>query len=178
MVKRLDPRQDVREPADILRKEIGFMWRIHVMSYLMVRPVSINITPAYGLTLVDWRIVITLARAPDLTAQEIIEIWGLEKMAVSRSIRKLQKNELVRRTRDAADSRRHPLRLTPKGRGVYRAAWPRAEEHYKLITSALTAQELKQFLAIADKLVARARFIIDEYYPGAISRPSRSRRQS
>lgn len=151
------------------------MWRIHVMSYLMVRPVSINITPAHGLTLVDWRIVITLARASDLTAQEIIELWGLEKMAVSRSVRQLQKNGLIRRIRDKADSRRHPLHLTAKGLEVYRAAWPRAEEHYRLITSALTVQELKQFNEIADKLVARAREIIDKYYPGAISSSNRSK---
>lgn len=155
------------------------MWRIHVMSYLMARPVSINITPVYGLTLVDWRIVITLARAPDLTAQEIIELWGLEKMAVSRSIQKLQKNNLIQRTKDATDSRRHLLRLTAKGRGAHRAAWPRAEEHYKFITSALTPQELRQFNAIADKLVERAREILDKYYPGAIlgsNRPKQKRR--
>lgn len=145
------------------------------MSYLMVRPVSINITPAHGLTLVDWRLVITLARASDLTAQEIIELWGLEKMAVSRSVRQLQKAGLIWRRRDKADSRRHPLHLTAKGMEVYRAAWPRAEEHYRLITSVLTAQELKQFNEIADKLVARAREIIDTYYPGAMSAPSRTK---
>ncbi len=165
-----------RAPAAILRKEIGFMWRIHVMSYLMVRPVSINITPVHGLTLVDWRIMITLARVPDLTAQEIIELWGLEKMAVSRSVRQLQKRGLVRRIRDKADSRRHPLHLTAKGLEVYHAAWPRAEEHYQLFMSSLTAQELKQFNKIADKLVTRAREIIDEYYPGAISGSNRSKK--
>lgn len=160
MARRPVARIDSRDPADVLRKEIGFMWRIHVMSYLMVRPVSINITTAHGLTLVDWRIVITLARAADLTAQEIIELWGMEKMAVSRSVGHLLKMGLVHRTRDSADSRRRPLRLTQKGREVYRSAWPRAEEHYRLITSVLTARELKQFNAIADKLVARTREIV------------------
>jgi DNA-binding MarR family transcriptional regulator len=169
LTKKPAPLSKGQEPADILRKEIGFMWRIHVMSHLMVRPVSINITPEHGLSLVDWRIIITLARASNLVAQEIIELWGLEKMAVSRSVRQLQKNGLIRRTKDRSDSRRQPLHLTTKGLEVYRAAWPRAEEHYRLITSALTAQELKQFNEIADKLVARAREIIEMYYPGAIS---------
>jgi DNA-binding MarR family transcriptional regulator len=167
-----------REPADILRKEIGFIWRIHVMSDLMVRAVSINITPGYGLTLVDWRIVITLARAPELTAREIIELWGLEKMAVSRSVRHLLKMGLIGRARDSADSRRRPLRLTKKGGDVYRAAWPTAEEHYRMITSVLTAGELKQFNAIADKLVARAREIIDLYYRDAISGSNRPNRKA
>lgn len=146
------------------------------MSYLMMRPVSINVTPAHGLTLVEWRIMITLARASNLTAQEIMELWGLEKMAVSRSVRQLQKNGLIRRVRDRADSRRYPIHLTPKGLGVYRAAWPRAEEHYRMITSALTAQELKNFSAIADKLIARAREIIDKYHPGVLSGSNRSKR--
>lgn len=145
------------------------MWRIHVMSYLMVRPVSINITPSHGMTLVDWRIVITLARAPDLTAQDVIQLWGLEKMAVSRAIQKLQKSGMIQRTRDATDSRRRPLRLTVKGKKAYQKLWPRAEEHYRLITSVLSERELKQFNAIADKLVARARDIIDIHYPGALS---------
>lgn len=144
------------------------------MSYLMVRPVSIDITPKHGLTLIDWRIVITLARASDLTAQEIIELWGIEKMAVSRSVRHLQKMGLVRRVKDKDDSRRHPLHLTDKGMKVYRTAWPRTEEHYRLITSVLTAKELQQFNSLADKLAARARAVIDEYYPGAMPASSKA----
>jgi DNA-binding MarR family transcriptional regulator len=155
------------DAADLMRKDIGFLWRIHVMSYLMVRPVAFDVTPATGLSLVEWRIMITLARIPDFTAQEIVQLWGLEKMAVSRSVKRLLQAGLIRRTKDPLDVRRLPLTLTHNGRRVHAAAWPKAEQHYERVTSALTAGELKQFNTIADKLIARSREILEKDYPSA-----------
>lgn len=157
--------------ADVLRLEIAFVWRIHVMSYLMAAPVQPNITARFGLSLVAWRVVITLARSPGLTANEIVETWHLEKMAVSRAVRQLVGAGLVERAADPADHRRQLMSLTPDGQSVYEAAWPRAEEHYRKLTSVLSEHELMQFNAMADKLIAEARLLYDHALTTAMREP-------
>ncbi len=143
--------------ATIFRKTLGVMWQIHALSHLMVRQVDPNITVKYGLSLIEWRIVITLARVPGLSANEIIHSWGLEKMAVSRGVRRLIRLGLLRRTNEPRGSRRCPLFLTRKGAAIYRAAWPGAEADYRRLTSVLSASELNSFKTLADKLIAQAR---------------------
>ncbi len=141
----------------VFRKTLGVMWQIHALSHLMIRRVDPNITVKYGLSLIEWRIVITLARVPGLSANEIIHSWGLEKMAVSRGVRRLLRLGLVRRTNEPRGSRRCPLFLTRKGAAIYRAAWPGAEADYRRLTSVLSASELNSFTSLADKLIAQAR---------------------
>jgi len=143
--------------VEFFRKKLGVMWQIHVLSHLMVRRVDPNITGKYGLSLVEWRIVITLARVPGLSANEIIQSWAIEKMAVSRGVRRLLNLGLIRRTNEPRGSRRCPLYLTRKGSAIYRAGWPDAEADYRRLTSVLSANDLARFCGLADKLIAQAR---------------------
>lgn len=143
--------------AEAFRTKLGVMWQIHVLSHLMVRRVDPNITGKYGLSLIEWRIVIALAQVSGLSANEIIDAWGLEKMAVSRGVRRLLRLGLIKRTNEPRGSRRCPLFLTRKGTAIYRAAWPEAEADYRRLTSVLSASELARFTGLADKLIAQAR---------------------
>jgi DNA-binding MarR family transcriptional regulator len=145
----------------LLRQKLGFMWQIHVLSHLMVRRVDPNITSTYGLSLIEWRIVITLARVAGLSAIEIIHSWGLEKMAVSRAVRLLLRLGLIRRTNEPKGSRRCPLLLTRKGAAMHRAAWPHADADYRRVTSVLTAAEFASFTRISDKLISQARRVTE-----------------
>jgi DNA-binding MarR family transcriptional regulator len=147
---------------EIFRRKLGVMWQIHMLSHLMVRRVDPNITGKYGLSLVEWRIVITLARAPGLSANEIIQSWALEKMAVSRGVRRLLMLGLIKRTNEPRGSRRCPLYLTGKGSAIYRASWPDAEADYRRLTSVLSANDLVRFSGLADKLIAQARRVTED----------------
>jgi hypothetical protein len=83
--ERLAARLDEAEQA--LQSELGLLWRIHVLSYLMIRRVQADPSLHSGLSLIAWRIVITLASVPGLSANEIVLLWGLEKMGVNRPSR-------------------------------------------------------------------------------------------
>lgn len=143
--------------AAAFRTKLGVMWQIHALSHLMVRRVDPNITGKYGLSLIEWRIIIALAQVSGLSANEIIDAWGLEKMAVSRGVRRLLRLGLIKRTNEPRGSRRCPLFLTRKGTAIYSAAWPEAEADYRRLTSVLSANELARFIGLADKLIAQAR---------------------
>jgi DNA-binding MarR family transcriptional regulator len=155
------PDDHVGEIARLLSKQAAFLWRIHTMSALMVKPVHENFTLRYGLSVIDWRIIMTLARAPDTAANEIVQIWSLDKMAVNRGVRHLLQRGLIERRPDPNDNRRQLMRLTPKGVTIHEEAWPGAETHYRQLTSVLTASEIAAFIATADKLIAEAARIAD-----------------
>jgi DNA-binding MarR family transcriptional regulator len=97
-----------------------------------------------------------------LSANEIIQSWALEKMAVSRGVRRLLMLGLIKRTNEPRGSRRCPLYLTGKGSAIYRASWPDAEADYRRLTSVLSANDLVRFSGLADKLIAQARRVTED----------------
>ena len=146
---------------DILTSpEMNLIWQIHYLSSLVVLPVYPNITVPHDLPLIDWRVVMTLAHAPEMSAQEISDLWALDKMAVSRAVNSLLRRKLITRTADKIDRRRKSLALTDKGRVIFRKCWPAAKASYRKLTSALSDMELDQFQSISEKLIAEARQMV------------------
>jgi len=77
--------------------------------------------PRFGVGITDWRVMALLAAEPWSAPVHIGEATGLDKGAVSRSLRDLAKAGLVE-TRDAGGkSRRLPIALTRKGLAVHDA---------------------------------------------------------
>lgn len=143
--------------------EMKFIWQIHYLSSLVVQPVYTNITLPYGLPLVDWRVVMTLAHAPGLSAQEISDFWAFDKMAVSRAVSSLLRRKIITRAVDKKDNRRKTLALTEKGHVIFQESWPTARKSYRRLTSALTKAELQNFLTASEKLIAEARPMVDAH---------------
>lgn len=141
---------------DIWRQKLPLMWRVHYMSKLMSRPVYPKITLKFGISEVEFRVIITIWHVPGLTANQIIEVWALDKMSVSRAVRSLLGRKLLRRAVDRSDSRRRPLYLTADGTQLYGKIWPGAEMHYRDLANVLTQKEMQVFITATDKLIERA----------------------
>jgi DNA-binding MarR family transcriptional regulator len=71
--------------------------------------------PKFGVGLSDWRIIAMLGREPWIQAARICEATGMDKGAVSRSLRDLLQHGLVEARADRGNQRRQLLALTPKG---------------------------------------------------------------
>ncbi|MEW6257965.1 MAG: MarR family winged helix-turn-helix transcriptional regulator [Pseudomonadota bacterium] len=149
---------DRMEQAEVtLRAELALLWRIHVLSYLMVRKVNADPTLHSGLSMVAWRVLLTLRHVPDLAANEITALWGFEKMAVNRAVKELMGRHLIRAGVDPHGGRRIPLSVTESGRALYARDWPGAATDYAALAGALTAQEQQTLDGLMDKLIAKAR---------------------
>lgn len=144
------------ELLDTLRQMSPISWRVYYLSHMIVKPVQINVTEPYGISWVEWRILITLGHAPGISANEITTAWAFDKMLVSRAVRRLLELKMIRREVGASDSRRYLLFLDQKGRRIFDTLWPGAQEHYADIISTLEPGEFETFCAIADKLITRA----------------------
>ena len=98
-----------------------------VAADLLARSFADAIGRRHDLTLTEWRCMMVLAPRPGLANIEVAEASGVDVMAVSRALRRLEQHGRLERCADPADKRRITGSLTPKGLDLYRAVAPGAE---------------------------------------------------
>ncbi|MFI2809703.1 MULTISPECIES: MarR family winged helix-turn-helix transcriptional regulator [Microbulbifer] len=141
---------------DDLHLERFLPYRLSVLS----NRVSNAIAQAYGsrfdLTIPAWRVMAILGRFPDLSAAELVEQTAMDKVAISRAVSVLMRNDYITRSEDPADRRRQVLNLSELGRDVYERIVPLAQQYEDDLMSSLSPDERAQLESIIDKLMDRA----------------------
>lgn len=143
-----------REPGPAHMPTENVLAAIHVVSNRISRAFFADIEARHGLTLPEWRVMLTLTRHPGMAAMAVADLWGMDKMAISRAVRRLEKAGLVRRTPAEGDRRRWVLELTPEGRRRYRAVEPTANARYRDFLEPLDAREVALLRKLLEKLIA------------------------
>ena len=111
-----------------------------------------------GMPLGPSRLLFEIGAAP-ATAQGLRERLGLDSGYLSRLLRRLEKDGLVRVVADPADRRRRLVSLTPAGEQRWKEYERRSDDQARLITDPLTGRQrdrLAHALAEADLLVRAA----------------------
>jgi DNA-binding MarR family transcriptional regulator len=124
---------------------------------LTARPFARRYEKQHRLALSEWRVILVLAESPGLSSAEIAERLGLDKMAVSRAVRGLERRGRLGRRVDPRDGRRWALHLSAAGRALFRKIAPSAIVREAALFGVLTAAERARLEAILDRLVASAR---------------------
>lgn len=150
----------VCDAEDALRAELGLLFRIHALSNLTLQRWRQNQGVLDGLSLMAWRVFLTVVNSRGLSANEIVRLWGFEKMSVNRAVSQLLERGLIAADEEGG-GRRIPLKATESGHAFYAAAWPVARNDYDTIADALTASQLAAFNRYADRLLAAARNLGD-----------------
>lgn len=128
-------------------------YRLSLLSNTVSEGISAAYRPGYGLSVTEWRVVAILGRYPGLTATDIMQRAAMDKVAVSRAVRKLQQKGMVERAAPEADRRRIPLALTRKsGWELFKSVVPRAMDYERKLLNAFDPEELEQFGALMAKL--------------------------
>ncbi|MHA1536639.1 MAG: MarR family winged helix-turn-helix transcriptional regulator [Alphaproteobacteria bacterium] len=139
--------------AEALAPRGNVLAGIHVVSNLIGRAFYPEIASKWDLGLAEWRIVLSLAHRPGASAAEITSLWGLEKMAVSRAARRLEKMGRVARAADPMDARRFTMSLTEAGRALFEQVEPAATARYHEIVAVLDRAELEALHGALGKLI-------------------------
>ncbi|MCZ6861480.1 MAG: MarR family winged helix-turn-helix transcriptional regulator [Alphaproteobacteria bacterium] len=139
--------------AEALAPRGNVLAGIHVVSNLIGRAFFPEIASKWDLSLAEWRIVLTLAHRPGASAAEITALWGMEKMAVSRAARRLERTGRVDRTSDPKDGRRFTLSLTQAGRALFVEVEPSATARYHEIIAVLDRSEREALHSALTKLI-------------------------
>jgi DNA-binding MarR family transcriptional regulator len=107
----------------------------------------------YGLDIPEWRVLATLGFRDDAcSAQFISHCTRTHKSTISRAVTALMDRQLVERVENEDDRREFRLRLTRKGKTLYKQLIPRLLRKEQEILSCLSAQERKNFAGMLGKI--------------------------
>jgi DNA-binding MarR family transcriptional regulator len=105
----------------------------------------------YGLNIAQWRAIALLSLSKKSTFRELSGYAWLDRGDLSRALRKLAADGLVRRTPHPVDRRSAHLALTPKGRKMYRsfsADWRQFEHEFDRLFPGGELRALNQSLEL------------------------------
>ena len=113
---------------------------------------SANYRPKFGVGITDWRIMALLATEPWITAGRICDVIGLDKAAVSRSVREMKKSGIVE-TGD--DQYRQLIALTRNGLILHDRMVKLSLARERQLLKGFTAEERKQLINFLSRMHAQ-----------------------
>ena len=106
----------------------------------------------FGIDIVEWRILVTLAAHEPCSAQLIVRCTRTHKSRISRGVNRLIELNLVKRAESDGDRRETRLRLTSRGRSLHSRMVPVVLAQEQAILACLNERELKGFTHALDAL--------------------------
>lgn len=113
----------------------------------------------FNLSIPQWRIMAVIGRFDGLSARQVAERTAMDKVAVSRALKRLDDAGYLNRRMSAQDRRRSVLSLTSEGREVYNQVAPMAIEYEQRLLNTLKPHEREQLSEILERLMAQAKLI-------------------
>ena len=127
-------------------------YRLSVLSNRLSAAIAESYSRRFGLSIPEWRVIAVLALNPGLSAAEVAERTAMDKVAVSRAVRRLLSTGRARREMAPGDRRRSVLELTPEGRQVYRRITPALRRYEAALLAGLSARDQHQLDALLRRL--------------------------
>lgn len=127
-------------------------YRLSILSNRVSRCIADIYEEKYALDLTGWRIMCILANYKHTTATSIVEYTAMDKVAISRGVKKLLERGIIERKADPNDRRKQSLRLTEMGYEVYNEVIPKAIKYEEKIIEQLNAKDLADIERIVTKL--------------------------
>ncbi|MFP4207197.1 MAG: MarR family winged helix-turn-helix transcriptional regulator [Wenzhouxiangella sp.] len=141
----------------LLKLEEFLPYRLSVLSNQVSQGIAKTYADRFGLSVTEWRVIAILGRFPGIPASQIVDRSAMDKVAISRAVRRLLEAGLVRRQADDSDRRAKPLTLSTEGQAVHAAIAPAALDYERRLLAALTPAERSALDCLLDKLDAASR---------------------
>ena len=147
-------RQENASKKDTTLDLFGFApFRLNRLAAEVSAALSSEYQARYGLDIPEWRVLATLGFRDDAcSAQYIAHCTRTHKSTISRAVTALMKRQLVERVENADDRREYALRMTRKGKALYRELIPRLRRREQEILCCLSAQERRDFARLLGKI--------------------------
>jgi len=109
-------------------------------------------TQDHGLTPSEWRTMAILGEDGRMPATEIVERSSMDKVSVSRSVKKMHERGLLEKADNAEDGRSSLLFLSAAGKAVYRDIVPKVLAAEKKMLSGIGAEDFEMFLGVMQQV--------------------------
>lgn len=134
-------------------------YRIAILSSSMSGLIAQAYESRFGLTLNQWRVLFILGEHETLSANEISSLSLMDKMTVSRVLKKLAARKLIDRTLSASDNRKTIITLSLTGRSIHAEILPIARQYEEQLQVCLTDEENQMLSDIIKRLQTQIRAI-------------------
>ncbi|MDG1709022.1 MAG: MarR family winged helix-turn-helix transcriptional regulator [Emcibacteraceae bacterium] len=127
-------------------------YKLSYLTNLISGDLATLYTEKFGIAHTEWRVMAVLGISSGVSAASVAEKTAMDKVAVSRAINNMIKNDLVERNFADDDKRRSELSLSQKGRISYDKIVPLALIYEKDILKNLSTTEQKDLNNLLEKL--------------------------
>lgn len=127
-------------------------YRLSVLSNRVSAAIAQAYSERFGLVITQWRVMAVIGRYPDLSAGEVAQRTGMDKVAVSRAVAGLLEDGRLERDTHGDDRRRSVLRLSAEGERVYREIVPHALEFEARLLGGMPPAERELLFRLLDRL--------------------------
>ncbi|MBL8550529.1 MAG: MarR family transcriptional regulator [Hyphomonadaceae bacterium] len=145
-----------------LRLSTFLPYRLSIASNAVSKAIAAAYTERFRLSIPEWRLIAILHEVEDATQQDLVRATLMDKVAVSRAAQMLEENRLVARRQDARDGRALRIRLSERGRALYRRIEPTALEYERRLLAAFGKEEIAQLSEMLGRLAEAAGRLADE----------------
>lgn len=135
---------------------------------------------AHGVTPGQFPVLLALWEREGTTQAELVERLAVEQPTMANTLRRMERDGLVKRAPDPEDRRQARIHLTPRGRALEADLTASARATNAAALAGLTAAEAAQFLDLAARVVANLEHDAQRGTPpeAAPPRPTRPARQA
>jgi len=137
---------------DVLILEEFLPFRLSVLSNRISSAVAKLYEARFDLKLPEWRIMAILGRNPNLTASQIVDISQMDKVAISRAVKRLVAMGRLTATNDPDDARRQRLNLSQNGWKIYDQVVPLALSVEEKLLASMSEDERAALQAAITRL--------------------------
>lgn len=128
-------------------------YRLSVVSNTVSQGIAHIYQQDHDLTVIEWRIIAVLGRYSGLTASQVVERTVMDKVSVSRAVKRLLERGLLQRRTHGSDRRCHHLELTEdSGKQTFESIVPRARNYERALLAELTAAETQTLVSLLARL--------------------------
>ncbi|OGA25095.1 MAG: hypothetical protein A3I02_11605 [Betaproteobacteria bacterium RIFCSPLOWO2_02_FULL_67_26] len=134
-----------------------FTYNLSVLANTLSRGAAARYSREFGVTLMEWRVIGSLALNAPLSLQQISRRFDLDKGQSSRTVAGLLARGLLHRSVNGEDRRSIVLRLTPAGWRLYRRILSSARSRSERLLACLDGELRKTFLRAFGRIMTEAR---------------------
>lgn len=117
-------------------------------SIAYLRPVLSNA----GLTEQQWRVIEVLAEAKELNARDLAELSFILSPSLSRIISRLEMDGLLLKRIQKNDQRVLVIKLSAKGRRLYKRLKPKIDEQYKILIDNIGEVNMSKLASLLNEI--------------------------
>jgi DNA-binding MarR family transcriptional regulator len=109
-------------------------------------------TRDHGLTPSEWRTMAILGLNENIPAAEIVDRSSMDKVSVSRAVKKMYKRGLLVKSENAEDGRSSLLSLSATGRTIYQDLVPKMLGAEQRMIDGMSGADVAAFVATMDRI--------------------------